>query len=141
MELIIGIAIIGILIAVILPNFFGIRENQTLKNGLQDTLSAINKAKSQTLSSLDSSEYGVHFESDSVIIFKGKIFSSEASDNEVIQIFPPATISAVNLTGGAEDFYFNRLSGEPSAIGTITISNSSLSKTISILASGAVGLD
>src|SRR3989338_5558502 len=105
-EIMIVVAVIGILVAIVLPQFSKTRENQVLKNAVRDVLSSIDKARSQTLSSLDSSEYGVHFQSNSIIIFKGTTFSSGAGDNETINIVTPATISNIALTGGAVDTYF-----------------------------------
>src|SRR3989338_4195149 len=113
-ELLIVIVVIGIMALIVLPQFSYIKENQVLKNGVSDILSSIDKARGQTLSSLNSSEYGVHFESDKVIIFKGTVFSAIAPDNENI--------------------YFNRLSGSPSVTGTVTLSTTNYSKIITISA-------
>ena len=141
MEALIVLAIIIILIAIVLPSFKTMRDNQVLKSTASDVFSALDKARSQTLSSVNSSEYGVHFQSDKVVIFKGKVFSSSDLNNENIFITAPASISSINLSGGAVDLYFNRLSGAPDKTGTITISISSLSKIITISATGAASMD
>lgn len=138
-EILIVAVILGAMLAIALPQFSKIKENQVVKSAVDDTLSAIDKAKSQTLSSLNSSEYGVHFQSDKVIIFTGKVFSAGASGNETINITTPASISNVTLggvSGTSGDLYFSRLTGVPSATGTVTISSSSYSKTITISATG-----
>ena len=143
-EVLIIFAIIGLLVLIVLPQFSKIRENQTLKSGAEDVLSAISKARSQTLASVNSSEYGVHFQSNRVIIFKGTVFSAMAGDNEIIDIAAPVTISDVTLLGVSEtsgDVYFNRLSGAPSKNGTITLSTPSISKVITISATGVANLD
>ncbi len=143
-EFFVIIAAIGVLVLIVLPQFSKTRENQVLKSGVQDALSSIDKARSQTLSSLNSSEYGVHFQSDKVIIFKGKVFSSGASGNETIDIITPASISNVTLggvSGTSGDMYFNRLSGAPSTTGTITVSTSSYSKVITIFATGVASVN
>lgn len=140
-ELLVLIAVLGIIFSIVIPQFSKMRENQVLKSGVQDILSSIDKARSQTLSSLSSSEYGVHFQSDKVIIFKGKIFSAVAGDNEIINIISPATISTITLTGGGADIYFNRLSGVPSTSGTVTISTTSYSKIITISATGVASIN
>jgi len=137
LEVMIVLAIIGILVAVTLPQFSKMRENQVLKNTVNDVVSVLNRTRSQTLASIDSSEYGVHFESDQVIIFKGTVYSVGALGNEVVDIVSPATISNISLTGGAVDIYFNRLSGAPSKTGTITVTSPSFSKVITISATGA----
>ncbi|MEO5635262.1 MAG: type II secretion system protein [Candidatus Paceibacterota bacterium] len=139
-EVLIVIAIVGLLIAIVLPKFSKIRENQVFKGAILDTISSINKAKGETLSSISSSEYGVHFQSDKVIIFKGKVFSSGASDNETIIITSPASITNVTLggvSGTSGAIYFNRLTGAPSATGTITIATSNYSKIVTISATGS----
>jgi Tfp pilus assembly protein FimT len=144
MELLAVMAVIGVLVLIVLPQFSKIKENQVLKNGVQDILSSINKARTQTLSSLNSSEYGVHFQADKVIIFKGTVFSAVASDNEEIDIISPASISDVQLGAGSPstgDMYFSRLSGNPSTTGTVTISTTNFSKVITISATGTASVN
>lgn len=139
-ELLVVIAVLGIIFSVVIPQFSKTRELQVLKNGVEDVLSSIGKARGETLASLNSSEYGVHFQADKVIIFKGKVFIADAPDNEIISIISPASISNVTFGGvssASGDIYFNRLSGLPSDTGTITISTSSFSKIITISATGA----
>jgi hypothetical protein len=86
----------------------------------------------------------VHFQSDSVIIFKGKVFSAGAGDNETIGIITPASITNVTLggtSGTSGDVYFNRLYGVPNVSGTVTISTTSLSKIITLSATGVVSVN
>ena len=135
-EILAVVAIIGIIVAVALPQFSKMRELQILKSGVEDTLSSIDKARGETLSSLDSSSYGVHFQSDKIIIFKGTIFSASDVNNEIISIVSPAGISNISLGSGISDVYFNRLSGAPNHTGTVTISTVSYSKIITISATG-----
>ena|SRR3990167_8540710 len=141
-ELLVVVAVIGLVVLVVLPKFSNIKENAVLKTAVNDVLSSINKAKNQTLSSLNSSEYGVHFQSDKVIIFKGKIFSAGTSTNEIIDIASPATITNVTfggVSGTSGDMYFNRIYNAPSTTGTVTIATSSYSKIITIYATGVAG--
>ena len=138
-ELLVVIAVLGILVLIVSPKFAQIRENAVFKTAVNDVLSSINKAKGSTLASLNSSEYGVHFQSDKVIIFKGKVFSVSDSDNEIISITTPSLISNVILggvSGTSGDIYFNRLLGVPNTTGTITITTPSFLKIITINATG-----
>jgi Tfp pilus assembly protein FimT len=140
LEILVVVAVIGIIFAVVIPQFSKTRELQVLKSGVQDILSSIDKARGETLSSLNSSSYGVHLQSDKIIIFKGTVFSSGDANNETINIIKPANITNVTLggtSGTSGDFYFNRLSGVPSTTGTITIGSTSYSKIITISATGA----
>ena len=139
LEPLITITILGIVVLIVFSKFSQIRENQVLKTAVADVLSSIDKARLQTLSSLNSSQYGVHFQSDKVIIFKGTVFSSGASDNENILIITPATITNVTLngvSGVSGEFYFNRLSGLPNVTGTVAVATTSFSKTVTISATG-----
>jgi len=141
LETLIVLSIAILLIVIVLPSFQAMRNNQVLKATASEVVSALDEARSQSLSSVDSSEYGIHFESDEIIIFKGTTFSSLDPDNENISITSPASISSINLTGGAVDVYFDRLSGAPNKTGTITISISHFSKIITISATGAVSMN
>jgi prepilin-type N-terminal cleavage/methylation domain-containing protein len=143
-EILVVIAVLGIIFAVALPQFSKSREMQVLKSAVNDILSVLERAKGQTLASMDSSEYGVRFESDQVIIFKGMVFVSGNENNEIVDIISPATVSNVTLngvSGSSGSLYFNRLSGIPSKTGTITISTSSYSKIITISATGSANVN
>lgn len=143
-EALIVIAIVGILATVVMPEFSNMRKSQVIKNTSSEVLSSINKARSQTLASIDSSSYGVHFESDQIVVFKGTVFSDGDVNNKVFEITSPASISSINLTGNVSDIYFNRLSGSPSVTGTIIVSDSpnhDFIKTITVSPSGMASLD
>jgi len=138
--MIVVVAVIAIIVSIVLPQFSKSREMQVLKSGVQDLLSSIDKARSETLSSLNSSSYGVHFQSNKIIIFKGTVFSANDANNETINFTTPANISNVTLGGvsaSSGDVYFNRLSGAPSTTGTVTLSTTSFSRIITISATGA----
>ena len=144
LEVLLVMAVLGILVSIMLPQFSKIKENQVLKNTIGETTSALHDAQSKTLASVDSSSYGVHFQSDKIIIFKGTVFSVDDPNNKTINIISPANISNVTLngvSGASGDVYFNRLSGTPNKTGTITVSISSLSKIITISATGAVSVN
>jgi prepilin-type N-terminal cleavage/methylation domain-containing protein len=143
-ELLVVIAVLGVIFSIAIPQFSKIRENQVLKSAVGDIISSLNKARSQTLASINSSSYGVRFQSGKVIIFKGTAFSPSTSGNETIDIITPASITNVVLGCTPSipcDIYFNRLSGTPSKTGTITISTSSFSKVITISATGSASMN
>lgn len=142
-EVIIMIVIIGIIVAVAIPQFSGMKRAQVLKSASQDIFSTLNKARSQSISSLDSSSYGVHFQSDKVVLFKGILYSAGSSDNQDFSIINPATVSLISLSGGAVDVYFDRLTGLPNVSGNINVSvpGNNLEKIITISNTGAIGLN
>lgn len=137
-EVLITITILAILLIVGLPSFQNTKHKNILKSSVAEVASAIDKARSQSISSINSSEYGVHFEASKAVIFTGIVYSAGSSSNEDVSIASPGTISAISLTGGATELYFDRLSGEPSKTGTVTITVGSFSETITINATGTV---
>src|SRR3990167_9873510 len=74
-ELLIVVTIMALLIAVVLPGFSSFRKSQILSNSSEEIRSSLSRARSETLASVSSSEYGVHFDSDQVVIFKGTIYT------------------------------------------------------------------
>lgn len=136
-EVLIVIAIMAIMATIVLPGFAKIKKVQVLKSSTEQIVSIIGKARSQTIASLNSSSYGVHFETDKVIIFTGVNFFSEDPNNQEIILTAPATISEINFSDSSSEIYFYRLSGMPNVTGTITVSAPGLSsKTITISATG-----
>lgn len=140
-EILLVITVLGIIFSIILPQFSKIRENQVIKSAVNDVLSSLNKAKTQTLASVNSSEYGVKFQNNQVLIFKGVVFNANDVNNEIVKIVTPASISSISLTAGATALYFNRLNGMPNATGTIIISSPNFIKTITISATGAFSVN
>ena len=140
LEAIIILAILTLILAMVVPQFGKSRETQVLNTAVGDVLSAVSQARAQTLASLDSYSYGVRFETDEVIIFKGTNFSVNDPNNQNISIVSPASITNVTLagvSGTSGDFYFSRLSGAPSKSGTVTLTSPNFSKIITITATGS----
>lgn len=140
-ELMIVVLIFGVLTALAMPQFSNIKERQVLAGGVGEITSALEKAKSKTLASLESSEYGVHFQADKVVIFKGTSYSASASTNESKTILTPASITNVTFggsSGSSGDVYFDRLSGVPNTTGTITIGTTNYSEVVTIGATGII---
>lgn len=143
-EVLVAVSVIGILVLIAFPQFSKIKENQVFKNTIEDITSTLRSAQSQSLASVNSLEYGVYFQSDQIVLFKEKVFSPSATDNKIINIISPSSISNVTLGGvsaGTGELYFARLSGVPSKTGTITVSTSSASKIITISATGTVSVN
>ncbi|HEY4478169.1 MAG TPA: hypothetical protein VJB09_02750 [Candidatus Paceibacterota bacterium] len=138
-EVMVVVVILIVLLAVTTSQFSSLRQNQALQASTTEVISVIKKANSQTLASIDSSQYGVHFGTDTVIIFKGTSYPSDS--DETITLTNPAYISDVSLSGGGNDVYFSRLTGVPNKTGTVTISINGASKIITIGATGIISVN
>ncbi len=142
-ETIIIVAVSIILFAIIVSAFSGFNKNQSLNSTSSEVVSVLNEARALTLASLDNKAYGVHFQSDKVILFKGSVFSSSDPDNKITTISSKISISNISLNGGGDDIIFQRLTGKTDQDGTITlslVSDPSKSKTITVGVSGIIEL-
>lgn len=130
MEIIISLTIFLILAIIVVSSFSSFRNNQELTNAVQETINLLNLARSKTLSSEGSSQYGVHFESSRIVLFKGVSFSESNPDNNVAVFSSLIEISAINLNGEGNNLVFQRLTGKTDNYGTITLGiKSDVSKT------------
>lgn len=140
-ETLIVVSIIVLIIGIVMPRFSDMRNVQILQNSTLDVFNALNKARSNTLSGLNSQSYGVHFSSNQVIIFEGITYAPDSASNEVIDLDSRSSISSISLSGGGNEIYFNRIYGKPNKTGTLTISVGSFSKTVSVGALGNINVD
>lgn len=138
-EVLVVIGILVVLIGVSLTAFIKNSSKSNLDKEAKIILSYINNAREQTISSSDNSEYGVYFASTSVTVFKGKVYP--ASTSTIYEISAPSvSIFSFSLTGNTDRFYFKKITGEPSATGTIVIRNSAnnMIQTITVKPTGII---
>lgn len=146
LELIMVFSIVGLLIALIIPNLANFKKEQTLKNTTEEIVSLLNKAKLDSNSFLDGSVYSVYFTNDKVVYFKGTSYS--ASDPKNITIFLNSSIEipvvgGVNLTNSINQntITFPQLTEDVNGYGTIILrmtSDSTRQKVITINKLGSI---
>lgn len=144
MTILIVISVIGILVAIVVPPLASSKARQQVTGTTDDIVALLVTARSQTLSSYNSHNYGVHFTSTTATLFTGPTYNANASDNEVKTLDSSVSISTISLSGGGSDLLFDRLTGSTSQYGTITIratSNAAYTKTINIQATGLVSVN
>ncbi|MEK7585743.1 MAG: hypothetical protein AAB477_00715 [Patescibacteria group bacterium] len=143
-EIVIAISIIALISVVVILNLSKFRDERTLDNMTQDVISVLNKAKSDTISSLNSNSYGVHFQTDKVVYFVGTTYNSSDAGNIVTNLDSSVTIpvsGGINLNGGGSDVTFTRLTGDTTKYGTIIIrltSDATRQKTVTISQTGVI---
>jgi type II secretory pathway pseudopilin PulG len=136
-ELLIIMMILVLISAVTLPKLIDFQREQSLKNTSENIISLLNKAKSDTSSSLNSSNYGVHFETNYMVYFIGNNYSSQSSSNERVDFETGVTL----LSGVGSNIIFPRLTGDVIGYRTIVIKLTALpshQKTITITKTGSV---
>jgi len=119
-EILIILAILAIFVSLSITVFLNLSNNQSLEKEVTTSLSFIEKARMKTINSSFQSQYGVKLASTSVTIFPGTTYVQGNASNTAYTLGGKAYISSINLTNGGTSFYFQKLTGKPSATGTIT---------------------
>lgn len=119
-EVLIALLIVGLVVTVLIASFRSFTARRTLDGAAANVISALEVARAQTLDSLSDSAYGVHIETDRVVIFAGATYMPGDPGNRLILLSPQVSVGS-SLTGGTTDVSFARLSGKASATGTITV--------------------
>jgi prepilin-type N-terminal cleavage/methylation domain-containing protein len=122
-EILAVIAIISIIASLAVLNLSKFRNARTLQNTTEDVVSFLNLARNNTIASLNSSNYGVHFEEDQMFLFEGLSYNSLAENNQRIIFEPSVRIKSggINLNGGGNDVVFKKISGDTLNYGTIVL--------------------
>jgi type II secretory pathway pseudopilin PulG len=138
MEFLVVIAIIALVSTVTTSGLLSYKNSTDLSTATQQTYSLLLKARSRTLSSDAHSQYGVHFQSDRVILFKGTSYAAATTTESYV--FPASVeMSSIQLNGGGADIIFKRLTGETNQYGTTTLrlkANTSRMSLINVKSTG-----
>jgi len=102
--------------------FLSLHNREILQKDVLLVVSVIDEARSNTLASVEATTYGVYFDTDSVISFKGATYVGEEDSNEIYELHSKVEISDVALAGGGNEIVFERLTGQVSEVGTVTLS-------------------
>ncbi|MCK4454302.1 type II secretion system protein [Candidatus Parcubacteria bacterium] len=142
-EVLVAIAIIVILCSAAVNSYFSFRSQSDLNTNAQMILNALTLAQSKTLASEGASSYGVHFEQEKCVLFKGDTYNPAASDNKIYNFSSrleiPILDSGLDLNEGGSEAVFARLTGNTSHFGTVKIqlkNNSEKYRIIKIESSG-----
>jgi prepilin-type N-terminal cleavage/methylation domain-containing protein len=142
-ELLVVVAIMVIVLVVILARFTLFGKQTNLDGTAQQIISILQMARSQTVASLDESVYGVHFETNKYVLFKGATYNPASTDNKEYTL-NSSEIYEINLSGGGGEVVFDRIKGSTSESGNVKIrltTDNSKTKTIVVTSMGASGLE
>ena len=122
-EILIIVSIIGIISTIVVPSLSRFHDQQALRNTTEDVISLLNEARNNTISSKNSTTYGIHFQSNKIILFSGSSFTISPSNKQIdfdsVIIIP--SVGGINLNGGRSDIIFDRITGDTVGYGTIII--------------------
>lgn len=139
-EIMIVLGILGLLSAIIFSTFISLRKSQALDKDTEIVAEVLTQARSQTLSSQNASQYGVHIASAGITLFTGSSYIAGAATNQSFSLTATDSIVTISLAGGGSDIVFDRLTGETSQNGSVVISSPSASRvrTITIYRTGLI---
>lgn len=138
LEVVIVIAIIGILLTITTFSFSQFRNARALTQSRDTVISVLSEARSRTLASVNGEQYGVHILSDRVVLFVGSTYDPLSTTNELFYYESPVVLGSVSLNGGGSTIVFQKISGITNSYGTIVLQKGSDSYTVSILPSGII---
>lgn len=136
MEIVISIAVIGLLSAVAVVNFGGTRTNKILEITATNISFALEEAKSNALSGKGGENHGVYIGTNTFTVFSGSSYNSSDTDNR------PQTIDgnlSITTTAPSNSIIFSRVSGNANAVSTTTISETADSNNKIEIVVGTLG--
>jgi len=142
-EIIVVIAISVILVTIVVSAFSGFRDSQALNSTVEEVVSSINKARSESLSSKNFLQHGIHFETSKVVVFQGAIYSPSDANNIETKLSPFIEISSTSLNGGGTNMVFQKFTGKTAQNGTITLrvkKNTAKIKIITVESTGVISI-
>jgi len=147
-EILIVVSVTVVLAAVAAPLLTNALSRGDARSYALQAVDALREAQSSTMSGRANARYGVHFEQTKFVLFQGAVYSSSDANNLVTSFSGRATISAVNLSGGACtvatgigncDLHFARVRGTPTETGSIVFADlTGQTRTVTINATGLI---
>ena len=139
-EILLVLTLSTFIIGFVSLSFSKINENEVLDQSTELVVSVLNEARTMTLSAVDDSRYGVHFDTSQVIFFKGATYDSAAANNVPTLLNSLVGIGSITLVGGGSDVVFNRLTGATNQAGTLRVYLKSATTTYRTVIVGVAGL-
>ncbi len=146
-EILIVVAILGLLMAGAVPGFQYFQKQRDLGSGADGIMSALRLARSKTLASQNDSPWGVYFFNSAApneyVLFNGSSYAERTLSLDEVHFLPVSVaISQISLSIGQE-VVFSRLSGNASSSGSVVlqlVNEPAKTKTIYVSSSGQAGL-
>lgn len=139
MEVLVSLAIVGIVAALGAASFISFNTKEALETESGKLVSLLSEARTLTLSAKDESVFGVHFETEQSVLFRGSSYSAGSADNKIQAVQPDVKISSISLGGGGAEVVFNKRTGATAQSGTITLTSvrdESASTTVTVTGTG-----
>lgn len=145
-EVVVVVAIAAIMVALIVTDFLSVNSAAALDSNAQEISETLRFAQNRTLSSENSAQYGVYFDTpnNAYILYKGVNYANRDTsfDNKKI-LSKEVELSAVNF-GGGNEVVFQKLTGGATQSGTVSVrlkTDVTQTKTVYVSANGLVSFE
>lgn len=137
-ELLIVVAILGVLMSITIPSFTDFRRSSLLNTDTMGLVTLINKARVLSISAKNDDQYGVHLEGGKAVLFQGGTYSAGAITNEEQVFSAGLALSSIMVNGGGSEILFEKVTGATSqnATTTLLIIGTTASTTILVYPTG-----
>ncbi|MFA6445932.1 MAG: prepilin-type N-terminal cleavage/methylation domain-containing protein [Candidatus Paceibacterota bacterium] len=142
LEILIALAIMGILMAISVSHFSVLNDRQIVEKEAHAILGTLEQARLNAIASRYDSPYGVKFNSTSTVLFQGNTYDSrDQSKDDIRPLNSKLQINSnLSSSGGLSTYVdYSKITGEASATGTITIilkSATTTNKVITVYETG-----
>ncbi len=140
-EIIVVVAIFLILGALAVPELRYFQAQTTLNDDAKAIINILRLSQNKTLASEGATNYGVHFENKSYVLFAGSTYSATATTNVLYNLSPKIEIYEINFNGDGQEIVFNRITGTTSQYGAVKLrltDSPGQTKTISVDETGQI---
>ncbi|MDP2631986.1 MAG: type II secretion system protein [Candidatus Uhrbacteria bacterium] len=97
-----------------------------------DAVDTLRRAQWHTMLGNEDSVWGVHFETQKFVLFKGGTYSAVDPSNIETDIAGVLSISSMSLNGGGSEVIFTEPMGETLTDGTVTFENSNTGESATV---------
>ncbi len=130
-EILIAVSLLVLIGTFSVATFRALYQNSAERIVAQEIADALREARNNTIGSKNNTVYGVHIATSSVTRFVGATYTPGHASNTVYVFDGGATATGTFVTGGTS-IVFTRLTGVPSATGTILIHNADMTSTTTV---------
>lgn len=121
-ELLVVVAIMGILAVLLSGVFTNFRNAQTLRIGASSAASVFERARALSVAGANGTMHGVHIASTTLTLFEGPVYVSGDPSNKITRMLNDLTVvGGTQLAGGSLDVIFDQLTGTTAQSGRIVL--------------------
>ncbi len=140
-EIVVTLAILILLLSISITTFSAITKQQGLDKDVETAYSYLLQARNKTINGEDGMNYGVRFSTSSIEMFAGTSYQMGSTSVVTYYFLNRSYLYDVALSPAGSEVYFKKITGTPSATGTViyrSTDDSTVEKRMTIHGSGLV---